>query len=210
MSILHDISRLVSERTAVWPGDTQFSRRWVMEIPAGAAVNTSTLTLSAHTGTHTDAPCHFADGAPSLADVALDAYLGRCRVVHARSRTRVGLEDVAGLDLAREERLLFRTDPQLGDEDWKDDFAYIAPELARAAATAGLRLIGIDTPSVDPMTSKTMDAHRALFAGGVAILESVDLSAVPEGVYELIALPLRIAAADSSPVRAVLRAWKSS
>ena len=210
LSGYYDISRLVSELTAVWPGDTTFSRRWVMSMEDGCSVNTSTMTLSAHTGTHTDAPCHFVDGAAGLADVSLDLYMGRCRVVQARSRTSVGLDDVAGLDLRREERILFRTDPDLRDDEWKDDFAFLTPELAKKAAAEGMKLIGLDTPSVDPMTSKTMDAHRALLSGGVAILESANLASVPEGVYELIALPLRILAADSSPVRAILRPWNGT
>lgn len=207
---LIDISRNVSERTAVWPGDTPFSRRWVMSLDEGDACSTSTLTLSAHTGTHTDAPCHFVKGERGIAEMPLQAYLGRCRVVHAGDPDRVGPGDLQGLDLAREERLLFRTRGAPGDEEWRDDFAFIDPRVARTAAEAGLRLIGLDTPSVDPMQSKTMEAHKILLAGGVAILEGADLSRVEAGVYELIALPLRIEGGDSSPVRAVLRPWRGT
>ena len=205
-----DISRLVGEHTAVWPGDTPFSRKLVMAIPAGDACNTSTLTLSAHIGTHADAPLHFVEGAEGCDAVPLERYLGRCRVIHCGSGGPVTLDDVRGLDLGQEERILFRTAPDLGDDAWRDDFPWLSLPFARAAADAGLRLVGIDTPSVDPMDSKTLDAHKTLLAGRVAILESLDLSRAPEGVWELIALPLRIAGGDASPVRAILRPWKET
>lgn len=205
MGEIIDISRLVSEETAVWPGDTSFSRTWVMSIADGGSCNTSTITLSAHTGAHTDAPSHFIDDGPTLDQVDLRKYLGPCRVLNARHRDAIRLDDLEGLDLQAEERLLFRTPEPPGDDTWDDGFTYVSVEVARAAAEGGLKLIGIDTPSMDPMTSKTLDAHKALFAGGVAILESIDLSNVDEGRYELIALPLKIRGADSSPVRAILR-----
>lgn len=200
-----DISRRIDENTAVWPGDTKFSRRWVMAIPDGCSCNTSTITLSAHTGAHTDAPSHFVHGADDIDQVPLEKYIGRCRVIHAKHRDAIKLDDLEGLDLKHEQRLLFKTPAAPADDQWDDDFAYVSPEVARKAAADGLTLIGIDTPSMDPMTSKTLDAHKALSEGGVAILESIDLTGVDEGVYELIALPLRIGGGDSSPVRAILR-----
>jgi len=205
MARIIDISRLISEETAVFPGDTPFSRNWVMAIADGCSCNTSTITLSAHTGAHADAPSHYVDGAATIDEVPLDQYVGRCRVIHARHPDAIRLDDIEGMDLAREERLLFRTPRAPADDTWQDDFTYLSVEVAERAAREGLRLIGIDTPSVDPSDSKTLDAHKALFSGGVSLLESIDLSAVDEGVYELIALPLRIARGDSSPVRAVLR-----
>ena len=205
---MYDISRTVGEETAVWPGDTPFSRQWVMAISRGDSCNTSTLTLSAHTATHTDAPCHFVEGAAGMDEVDLWAYLGRCRVKYAAHADCIRPSDILGLDLAREERLLFKTQNAPSDEVWRDDFAYVSTDVARAAAAAGLRLLGLDTPSVDPMHSKTLDAHKILLGGGVAILESADLEDVPEGIYELVALPLKIRSGDSSPVRAILRPWK--
>jgi len=205
MGEIIDISRVVSEETAVWPGDTTFSRTWVMSMADGCSCNTSTITLSAHTGAHTDAPSHFVEGAPTLEQVDLRKYMGPCRVVHTRHQDAVRLDDIEGVDLAREQRLLFRTPNPPTDDAWDDGFTCVSVEVARAAAEAGVQLIGIDTPSMDPMTSKTLDAHKALFSGGVAILESIDLEGVDEGRYELIALPLKIRGADSSPVRAILR-----
>ncbi len=202
---LIDISRPISESIAVWPGDTRFSRRTVMAIPDGCPCNVSTFTLSAHTGAHADAPSHFIHDAAAIDQVDLGAYVGRCRVIEVRDPVAVRLADIEGLDLRAEERLLFRTPFPLSHDTWRDDFTFVSIEVAERAARAGLRLLGIDTPSVDPMRSKTLDAHKTLLRGGVAILEGLDLSLAPAGVYELIALPLRVAGADASPVRAVLR-----
>lgn len=199
-----DISRTIGESTAVWPGDTPFSRRWVMAIPGGCSCNTSTITLSAHTGAHTDAPSHFLHGAPSIDQVSLRKYMGPCIVIRTKDRECVRPSDFEGVDLRSAERVLFRTPAAPATDAWDDRFTYLSIEAARALAEAGVELVGIDTPSVDAMDSKTLDAHKILFEGGVAILESIDLSGVEPGPYQLIALPLRIAGGDSSPVRAVL------
>ncbi|MFL6542052.1 MAG: arylformamidase, partial [Chthoniobacterales bacterium] len=70
----------------------------------------------------------------------------------------------------------------------------------------GVKLLGFDVPSVDEITSKDLPNHHALGAAGIGIVESLDLSRVSAGVYQLIALPLKIAGADGSPIRAIL--WR--
>jgi arylformamidase len=200
-----DVSRLISEDTAVWPGDTRFSRREVMTIRRGASCNVSTFTLSAHTGAHADAPAHFVEGAPTIDAVPIDSYVGPCRVVLAGDIEAVRAEDLEGLDLADPPRILFRTPRPLADEEWRDDFTYLSPAAARILAAARVRLVGIDTPSMDPMRSKVLEAHKILLGGGVALLEGLDLRRVEPGLYDLVALPLRIRGADAAPVRAALR-----
>jgi arylformamidase len=202
-----DVSRVVSGSTAVFPGDTPFSREYVMSIEGGDSCNTSTIRLSSHTGTHVDAPSHFVDGAPGVDQITVDTFVGRCRVVHVKEARCIRPADVKKLDMKKEERLLFRTPRAPGDDEWRDDFTYLSVDAARALS--GLRLVGIDTPSVDPKNSKTLEAHKILFENGVAILESLNLEGVPEGVYDLIALPLRIAGGEASPVRAVIRRRES-
>ena len=200
-----DISRTVDESTAVWPGDTPFSRKWVMRIDQGCSCNVSTVTHTVHCATHADAPLHFVDGAPSIEAVDLAKYVGPCLVMTARSRDALHVTDLAGLDLRKEERLLVRGPDKLRDDEWRDAFFHCSVEAARHVAASRLQLLGIDTPSMDFMSSKELEAHKALIAGGVAILENLDLSNVPDGRYELIALPLKIRGGDASLVRAVLR-----
>jgi arylformamidase len=200
-----DISRAIREETAVWPGDTPFSRRWVMRMEDGCSCNVSTVTHSVHCGTHADAPLHFDPKGIPIDQVDLGKYVGPCLVITAKSRECLKPADLAGVDLRSAERLLVRGPDRLRDDQWKDDFFYCSVEAARLVAKSGLKLLGLDSPSMDFMTSKELEAHKTLVAGGVAILESLDLSAVQDGRYELIALPLKMAGGDGSLVRAVLR-----
>jgi arylformamidase len=206
---LWDISEPISPRTAVFPGDTPFSQEWVCRIEDGASCNVSTMRMSVHCGTHTDAPLHFDPRGRAMAQVPLDAYLGRCRVVEILGVGSPPLVPAAALTeavLAGVERILFKTCGSEHDHARFDpDFTALGAEAAEVLVSRGVRLVGIDTPSIDHATSKDLPGHQALHRGGVAILENIDLSAVPPGDYELIALPLRIEGSDSSPVRAILR-----
>ena len=202
---LYDISRGIREDTAVWPGDTPFSRRWVMRMENGDSCNVSTVTHSVHCGTHADAPFHFDPKGAPIDRVDLSKYVGKCLVLTAKSRDSLKVSDLAGIDVAAEERLLVRGPDKLPDNQWKDDFFHCSLDAARHVALRHLKLLGLDSPSVDFMTSKELAAHKALTLGGVAILESLDLSRVRDGHYELIALPLKMIGGDGSLVRAVLR-----
>ncbi|MFP4518060.1 MAG: arylformamidase [Oceanicaulis sp.] len=208
---LIDISPAISPQTPVWPGDTPvtFSRTWDMD--GGAPVNVSKTVMSTHTGAHADAPLHYkADGA-DIAAVSLEAYIGPATVIHALgaaprvelSQLHAGLSD-AGLT-APDPRLLIRTYPKAPQARWDPDFAAVAPELIDWFADQGGVLIGIDTPSLDPQDSKTMEAHKRVAAHDMRVLEGLVLDAVPPGRYELIAPPLKLAGLDAAPVRAVLR-----
>ncbi len=203
--MFYDITRSLTPNLAGWPGDTSFSARWVMRMAEGDSVNVSALTLSAHLGTHADAPYHFAEDGMRLDEMPLDAYVGPAQVVELDLTGPILPGHLAHLNLAAVERLLIKTPAsQRADDHWADDFAYLAVETADLLARAGVRLFGTDAPSVDFVSSKTLDAHHALRRGNVAILEGLLLAHVPPGLYELIALPLKVAL-DGGPVRAVLR-----
>jgi arylformamidase len=201
---IRDITQPLGSRTAVWPGDARLELAWPLRREHGAAVNVATLRTSVHTGTHADGFLHVTDGGETAAQMPLDAYIGRCTVVDVRGCDVVSADAVAHLDLRRAERVLFRTRDAVDETVFPAHFAPLAPELARRLGEAGVRLVGTDAPSVDPVDSKTLDAHLALVAGRVAILENLLLDGVPAGEYTLVAPPLRLTEADSSPVRAVL------
>jgi arylformamidase len=210
---IHDLSPRIEPGFPVWPGDTAFASRLTWSLAEGASVNLSALTTTPHLGSHADAPFHSEPDGASIADLPLAPFLGPCRVVAVppepliEPRHLVGL-DTGELDLADPPRLLLKTGsvpPLAAGAPFPERFSAISPALARLLAARGVLLVGLDTPSVDPFDSKTLDAHHALAAGGVAILEGLDLSQVPPGLYELIALPLNLAGLDASPVRAVLR-----
>jgi arylformamidase len=203
---LYDISPPITPELAVWPGDTPLSRQILMRVAAGDSVDLSTLHATVHLGAHADAPSHYRSGAPGISERQLDYYLGPCEVV---SVTVGRGERVTPRHLAhapRAPRVLFRTGTYPDPTKFNIDFAALSAELIVHLAERGVRLAGIDTPSIDLFESKDLPAHHACAQNDVANLEGVVLTGVPDGVYELIALPLRLVGFDASPVRAVLRA----
>lgn len=205
--MIFDISPTLERGVAVWPGDTPFELRPVLKRSEGASVNLSSLHLSAHTGSHADAPRHFSDEGPSLEALELTPYWGRAQVVTvSKARGPLLPEDFAHVDLRLAPRLLVRSGSSGRDPSAFDrDIVYPSAELAEHLGTSGILLYGADAPSVDAVDSKTLPGHHALFRSGVAILEGLRLTEVPDGLYELVALPLKIAGGDGSPVRAALR-----
>jgi len=203
--MLYDLSPTIRPETPVWPGDTAFQTRLSWSIAEGASVNLSAITTTPHLGSHADAPFHTEPRGDGIAAMPLAPYLGPCRVVRVPPQPLIEPRHVEGIDLASPGRLLFKSESVRDRKVFPERFTALSPELANLLAEKGVLLVGMDTPSVDPFDSKTLDAHHALFRGGVAILEGLVLDGVPEGIYELIALPLRMAGLDASPVRAVLR-----
>ncbi|KND59669.1 Kynurenine formamidase [Candidatus Burkholderia verschuerenii] len=203
---LIDISPPIDPATPVWPGDTSVGIERVWRMEAGSPVNVARLTLSPHTGAHADAPLHYDRDGAAIGAVALDTYIGACRVVHCiGARPLVLPEHVADFLDDAPPRLLLRTYAHAPLDAWDSAFCAVAPATIDLLASRGVKLIGIDTPSLDPQDSKTMDAHHRIRAHGMAILEGLVLDAVAPGDYELIALPLKFTTLDASPVRAVLR-----
>ena len=199
-----DISQTLRPGLPVWPGDTQFAfdRTWLME--NGSPVNVGRMTMSTHSGAHGDAPLHYRATAADIASVDLEPYLGECLVVDARgAESAVEIGDLPPLGGSK--RVLLRTFETFPRDAWDSSFTAIAPETIGWLASQGVRLIGTDAPSVDPQDSKTMDAHKAVLAADMRILEGLVLEHVPPGRYELIALPLKIAGGDAGLCRAVLR-----
>ncbi len=200
-----DISPLITPSLAVWPGDTPPSREVLLDLAEGATVTLSTLRATAHLGSHADAPNHYSQTGADIASVPLQRYLGPCQVIRVESARGAVLRpgDVA-VEIGQE-RVLFATGTFPDPQSFNPDFAALSADLIEWLAARGVRLVGIDTPSVDPCESKDLPAHHACLRHGVAILEGLVLQEVPAGDYELIALPLRLAGFDASPVRAVLR-----
>jgi arylformamidase len=171
-------------------------------------VNVSAITLSPHVGAHADAPLHYDAGGASIGDLSLEPFLGPCRVIHAIGRgPLIEWDHVAhAIDARLPPRVLVRTYERMPVDRWDGALAAYAPSTITRLADLGVLLIGIDTASIDPADSKTLDSHQLIRQRGLRVLENLVLDEVPEGDYELIALPLKFTSADASPVRAVLRA----
>jgi arylformamidase len=202
-----DISRTLSPAIAVWPGDTPFNLQSTLSLSAGDSVNLTALNLSAHTGSHIDAPYHFQQEGRSVEALPLDTYWGPAQVVTIQQQDGALLPAAfEGYDLTRAPRLLVRTASSEKDpREFSRAYVYPSPELAPYLHEQGILLYGCDAPSMDSVDSKTLPGHHALQTNGIAILEALDLSRVEDGLYELSALPLKIAGGDGSPVRAALR-----
>ena len=204
-----DISPLISDRLAVWPGDTPLRRDILCDISKGANIDLSTIHSTVHLGAHADAPRHYHPSGRTMEAAPLHAYIGPCVVVsvprvplilpiHCEQAIKVGAK-----------RILFKTGSYPDADKFNEDFTAFHADAVAAMGAAGVILIGIDTPSVDPFHSKDLPAHQKLFAHSMANLEGLVLDHVDAGTYELIALPLKLKGFDASPVRAVLRRMPS-
>lgn len=210
MQRLWDISPPVAAGTPVFPGDTPYQQQWAATLGPGCPVNVSTLTLSPHVGAHADAPLHYDPQGSAVGALDLDPYLGPCRVIHAIARgPLVTWDHLAHAARDLPPRVLVRTYRRMPVDRWDQELAAFAPATIERLADAGVRLVGIDTASIDPAASKELPSHQVIRQRGLRVLENLLLDEVPEGDYELIALPLKLMTADASPVRAVLRALPS-
>ena len=205
MARIIDISPPVETGIGVWPGDTEYRLSWVMRQEKGDPVTLAAIMTTPHLGAHADGPLHFLPGSPGVGGLDLEPFLGRCRVVDVTGCRKVDDEAVGEENFAGVERVLFKTGTFPDRKQWNFDFAWFDPEFLQKLVKTGVLLVGIDTPSVDPFDSTDFAAHRILMEAGVRNLEGLDLTGVEAGDYELIALPLPLVEADSSPVRAVLR-----
>ena len=219
---LWDISPSISPSTPAFPGDTAYTQRWNAEIGPGCPVNVSAITMSPHLGAHADAPLHYGANASAIGGVDLTPFLGLCRVIHAIGKGPLITPDHLSHALDASDavespnassrlpaRILVRTCHRAPTE-WSAEFSAFAPETIDWLAGLRVRLVGIDSQSVDPAESKTLDSHQQLLKHDMRVLENLVLDEVEPGDYELIALPLKLAYADASPVRAVLRSLPSS
>jgi len=204
--VIRDISIALREGTPEWPGDTPYACRWATLIANGESVNVSAVIGSPHVGTHADAPLHVHDGWPGSHELPLDAFLGPASVVDISTHSGVIEADALTYDPEKHgERLLLRTGKTIAGGQFPNEWPTLSEGCVRSLMGRGMRLLGVDAPSVDPRDSKTLPVHHMLFSGNAYILENLDLRRVPAGPYELIALPLKLMALDAAPVRAVLR-----
>lgn len=204
-----DISQVLRIGMPVWPGDTEYQFRLTWTKEESGSVNVGQVLLSTHTGTHIDAPYHFDNNGKKVHELDLSLYVGRCKVIHLMGRESIGAADLADVELKGVKRVLIRTDSWTDPTQFPETITYLKPDLAPYLAQKGVKLLGLDVPSVDPLDSKELRAHHALHQHGIHILEGAVLAEVAEGEYELIALPLALEGADGSPVRAMLRVYES-
>jgi arylformamidase len=203
---LIDVTLPLDAALPTYPGNTPFALEAVKRIANGDSSNLSTLHLSAHCGTHVDAPRHFIDGAPGADALALEMMLGRTRVVEIRSRA-IGAAELADLDLADDVRILFKTSNSRlwGSPDFRTDFVGVTASGAEHLIAHGIKVVGIDYLSIEEFETPGAPAHHVLLGGGAIVIEGLDLRDVEPGIYDMLCLPLRVVGADGAPARVLLR-----
>jgi len=202
---LIDVSQPLKGGIPVWPGDTEFSFDLTWTKEKSGSVNVGRLEMSTHTGTHIDAPFHFDDSGRKVIELDPAIYVGPARVIEIPEKASIGAEELREHDLEGVSRLLIRTGSWPDRNIFPERITHLHRDAAPFLAERGVRLVGVDVPSVDPIESKELPAHHALLENGIHILEGLVLDEVEPGDYELVALPLALEGADASPVRAVLR-----
>ncbi len=202
------MSQPLGPGTACWPGDAPFELEWTLRRDRGDSVDVAAVRMSVHTGTHVDGPRHVMEGA-TAGELPLERFMGPALVVDARPHlsdggTEVLPSAVDGVDVERTPRVLFRTRDEVDPARFPATVAALSAALARRLADEGFVLVGTDAPSVDPVDSKSLDAHRILAEAGIPNVENLVLSRVAPGAYTFVGLPLPLTGADSAPMRAVL------
>jgi arylformamidase len=204
---LIDVTVPLDSRLPVYPGNTPFSIEPIKRMTAGDPSNLSTLHMSAHSGTHVDAPRHFIETGVGAEALALELLMGRVRVVEVTSRTGIGPEELTGCDFSNDVRVLFKT---LNSRLWatpefRRDYVGITEAGARLLVDRGVKVVGVDYLSAEVFKAPGAPAHHILLGNGVIIVEGLNLLDVDPGVYEMICLPLPIVGCDGAPARVVLR-----
>lgn len=206
---IFDITPMISEQLSVWPGDQSFERRELLSFEKEDNLVLSSILSTVHLGAHTDAPNHYHPEGKGIESRPLNFYLGECQVIETKTKRgdRVQVEDL--IDPVESKRVLFKTRSFPNPSKWNEDFCALSTDLVDHLNDKGVRLIGLDTPSVDLQNDKDLECHNRIYNYDMAILEGVVLGSVPAGKYQIIALPLPIKDCDASPVRAILLKEKS-
>lgn len=200
-----DISPIIKNDIAVFPGDTEFSREILLDFKKGHNLLLSTTKSTVHLGAHTDAPNHYHSDGEDISQRDLNYYFGDCQVitVDIERNERIYPEDIKNVEI-KAQRILFKTNSFPDPYNWNNDFNSLSPEIINYLVEKEVLLVGIDTPSIDPIDSKLLETHNAVYDNNLAVLEGIVLNNVEDGVYNLVCLPLNIKDCDASPVRAVL------
>lgn len=202
-----DLSQPLDEWIAEWPGDTPFFYERTMTIANSGVANVGKLTMSTHIGTHVDAPYHYDETGLKIREVPLEVFIGKARVIDVSGFSEVGRQELERYDFDNVSRILLKTGSHVDVTEFPKRYTVLNPDVGILLKERGVRLLGVDTPSVDAVDSEQLPVHHTLYANEVFILENLVLRQLEPGDYELIALPLALSDADGSPVRAVARKW---
>jgi arylformamidase len=203
---LIDVSVPLDATLPTYPGNTPFTLEATQRIAQGGSSNVSAIHMSAHAGTHVDAPRHFFDERGGVDSLSLEMLIGRTRVVEVTSR-RIDAEDLQPFDLSEDVRVLVKTHNSRlwGDARFHADFVGVSESGAQYLIDRGVKLVGVDYLSVEIYKAPGKPAHHILLGHGAIVIEGLNLRDVAPGVYDMFCLPLRVVGSDGAPARVVLR-----
>jgi len=201
---IFDISPTIHEEIAVWPGDQKFKKNFSLQLSKGDNIDLGSITSTLHLGAHADARSHYVSGGETIGAMPLDPYIGECQVIGVKTPYGERVLPSHITKIIESPRVLIRTDSFPNPDNFNSDFCSLSPALIEFLANQGVQLVGIDTPSIDPFDSKKLEAHHALEKHNLVNLEGIVLDQISDGLYFLVALPLKIQGGDASPVRAIL------
>jgi arylformamidase len=204
---LIDVSVPLDAQLPTYPHNTPFSLEPIKRMARGDSSNVSTLHMSAHTGTHVDAPRHFFDQGAGTESLPLELLIGRTRVIEIDSRAGVAAEDLAPIDLSDDIRVLIKTHNSRlwGSPEFHADYVGVTDSGAKHLVEHGIKVVGVDYLSVEKFHTPGAPAHHVLLGAGTIVIEGLNLQEVDPGVYEMFCLPLRVVGSDGAPARVVLR-----
>jgi arylformamidase len=204
---LFDVTVPLDAALPTYPHNTPFTLEAIKRLARGDSSNVSTLHMSAHAGTHVDAPRHFFDEGAGTEALSLDLLMGRARVIEVASRSGVSAEDLRAFDLSDDIRVLIKThNSELwGSPEFHTDYVGVTESGAKYLVEHGIKVVGVDYLTVEVFKNPGAPAHHALLGAGTIVIEGLDLRTVDAGIYDMICLPLRIVGSDGAPARVVLR-----
>lgn len=200
-----DITQPLTNAIATWPEDTPFHYEVVVSKSQTGSVNVGKMITSMHTGTHADAPFHFDDAGETIEQLDINLFIGDALVIDVSGVEVIEPKHLHILEEQPTVRVLLKTKCAVNVECFPEYIPIIHPTSAAYLQNKGVKLLGVDVPSVDPLTSKEVAAHHALYQHDIQIVENLLLENITQGLYDLIALPLKVVGADGAPVRAVIR-----
>ncbi len=204
---LIDVSVPLDDHLPTYPNNTPFTLEPIKRLAKGDSSNVSTLHMSAHAGTHVDAPRHFFDEGPGTDALPLEMLVGRARVIEVTTRRGIGSDDLSPVDLSEDVRVLIKTlNSRLwGSPDFHTDYVGMTESGARHLIEHGIKVVGVDYLSVEEFKKPGAPAHRLLLGAGTIVIEGLNLRDVEPGIYDMYCLPLRVVGSDGAPARVVLR-----
>lgn len=204
---LIDVSVPLDASLPTYPNNTPFTLEPIKRLARGDSSNVSTLHMSAHSGTHVDAPRHFFDERPGTDALPLEMLMGRARVIELSTRKGITASDLAPFDLSDDVRVLLKTSNSRlwGSPEFHTDFVGVAESGAKYLVEHGIKVVGVDYLTVEVYKTPGAPAHHVLLGAGTIVIEGLNLRDVEPGIYDMYCLPLRVVGADGAPARVVLR-----